>query len=250
MKDIFNIILIYLASPKPDHIVVWLDKHIGRPQDYQQMKSYFKSIIAIDWPNLFSLKTNRDIDNLIRINDYKNINDFNLNDITDEIYAFSTCEDCLNFIEKISKSQKNIFFICSGRLGEQSVSEIYNNECVHSIFILTFNMLDDYEWACNYIEKIHIFTHELDLLARLARDIAVYYEKKSCGQITNNPQHSLTYLYWTKRLLANANVVDKFVTSNKHLQYINKQIIELETHLNSKCEYDEKDKNSVTCTEV
>ena len=241
-----------LASPQPDHIVVWLDTHIGRPQNYRQMKKYFKSIITIDCPNLFSLQTNRDIDNLIRVNDSKIANDFNLTDITDEIYAFSTCEDCLIFIEKVSKSRRKIFVICSGRLGQQLVPEICHNEFIHSIYILAFNLYDHYEWACDYIEKIRMFTHELDLLARLTRDIADYYEKKSSEEIANHPRHILTYLYWTKRLLSNANIVDDYVTSRSYLQRINRRIAHLEEYLKSNCkdEEEEEEKSGVVCTEI
>jgi hypothetical protein len=57
------------------------------------MKNHFKSIIAIDWPNFFSIQTKRDIDNLIRANDNEVVKDFNLDDITKEIYAFSAIED-------------------------------------------------------------------------------------------------------------------------------------------------------------
>lgn len=249
-SETFDIILIILASPQSDHIVIWLDKHIGRPQYYQQMKNHFKSIIAVDWPNFFSLKTNQDIDNLIRTNDNEIVNDWNLNDITDEIYAFSASEDCLNFINKISKFQRNIFLICSDNLSEKFVSDISHNKFIHSIFILTFDILNHYEWACDNIEKIQIFTHELDLLARLARDIAVYYETKSSDEIMSNPRHSLTYLYWSERLFTNANIVDNYVTSNRHLQRINKRIDELEKHLNNKHDNEEEEKSGITCTEL
>ncbi len=173
-----------------------------------------------------------------------------MNDIRDEIYTFSTSEDCSIFIDKVSKSHRNIFLICSGSLGEKFIPEIYHNKFVHSIFILTFDIQNHYEWASDYIEKIQIFTHELDLLARLARDIAVYYEKKSSNDITNNPRHSLTYLYWTKRLFTNANIVDDYVTSNRHLQRTNKRIIELEENLISKHDNEEREKSGITCTEL
>jgi len=239
-----------LASSQPDHVVIWLDKHIGHPKYYQQMKNYFKSIIAIDQPSLFSTKTNKDIGNLIRINDNQNVNDSNLYNIADEIYIFSTIENCLNFINKISKSQRNIFTICSGQLGKEFVSKIYYNKSVHAIYILTSNILKRYEWACNYIDKINLFTHELDLLARLTRDIAAYYEKKSNDKTIKNPRHTLTYLHWSKRLLNNANFVDEDAVPRKRLQRIEKRNIELEACLNSKREYEEEEKDAVNCNEV
>jgi hypothetical protein len=214
------------------------------------MKNHFKSIIAIDWPNFFSIQTKRDIDNLIRANDNEVVKDFNLDDITKEIYAFSAIEDCLNFIDKISKFQRNIFLICSDHLGEKFVSENHHTNLVHSIFILVFNVPECNEWAYDYTEKIQVFTHELDLLARLARDIARYYEEKSSNDIKINPQNSLTYLYWSKRLFTNANMVDNDITSNRHLKRVDEQIDALEKYLNSKQDDEEDEKCSITCAEL
>ena len=251
MEDILNLILFLVASPQPDHIVIWLDEYIGDLRKYQQLKNYFKSIISIELPNFFSLRPNKDIDNLIRINDSRSVNNVNISYIRDEIYTFATAEDCLIFIEKVCKSRRRIFFICSGSLAEDFIPKIFDNKFVHFIYIFTINILNHYEWACTYIDKMLLFTHELDLLARLTRDIAHYYMEKSSEHMPKNPRLALTYLGWTQQLLKNANVIDDFETSRYNLRCVHQQVMKLEQVVKDQIEYeDHKEELAIVCTEV
>lgn len=134
-------------------------------------------------------------------------------------------------------------------MAENFLPKIFQNKFIHSVYVLTGNISAHYDWACDYIEKIQLFTHELDLLARLTRDIADYYMKKSSTEMTKNPQHTLTYLYWTRQLLLSANVVDDFVTSRYIIQCVDERIMKLERKLNSQIACEEE-KFSIACTEV
>lgn len=248
MRNVSIFFLFLLASSKPDHIVIWLDEYIGNPREYHHLKKYFRSIIAINSPVLCSVGYDQDIDNLIRINDSYIIDFFNIHHIKYDIYVFSTVEDCSVFIEKRLKSNRTIFLICSASLAKHFIPQIFHEKLLQSIYVLTIDIMDHYEWAYDYMDKVQLFSHELDLFARLTRDIADYYMKKSSELITMNPLKSLTYLHWTRHLLINANVIDDFVTSRNTLRCVDKEIMRLEKNLNSQIKYTEDEKFGIVCT--
>ncbi len=216
------------------------------------MKSYTDRITATDGEYLRSSKTyDKDINNLIRTNDITASNDFYLDERIRKTYMFTDVNECLCFIQN-NPTLGKIFFITSGRLGAEIVPRIYDNNSIYMIYILAIYMAPHIDWAINYDGKLKMFDNELDLLSRLTRDIAFYYESKSRNNAVS-PRTILVYLYWAKRLLANADMVDKKTTPSRHFLEIEKRITDLELCIDPYSvlcnDFEEKVKISVECSE-
>jgi hypothetical protein len=163
--------------------------------------------------------------------------------------TFSNIDECLEFIENASASKKTIFFITSSALSQEIIPSILDNKYVYSIYIL-FDFMSPLDVWVNYsfdIMQIIFFEHELDLLTRLTRDIAAYYEEKSSDDI--NPQEKLSYLRWARKLYVNAIANDQQRTPFETLQHFEQRIEELENSLKIDEEDNDEEQSSVECDE-
>lgn len=227
MKNTF--LLFILATALSDHVVVWLDLYINYPRDYILLKSYFDCLISVNTDGLHQLGIGVDIYNLIMYSDSLMLDgSFYKRSI---LKTFSNSSECLEFIENASALEKKIFVISSSQLGEKLIPYIIDNKCVYSTYIL-FDCITPFEgWAWPYFDAIQLipFEHELDLLTRLTRDIATYYEDKSWNDI--KPEESLLYLRWAKRLYLKAIANDQQKVSQRILKDFEQRIEKLENSL-------------------
>ena len=149
-----------------------------------------------------------DIDNLIRTPKCSLANVHHFKDGGKRLLMFSNIDKCVKFIEASSVSKNTLFVISSGSLGRYLVPRIIDYKCVSIIYIFTCNIATQVHWAIQYVDKINIFDHELDLLVRLTRDLAEYYMRKALTSMKKS-QQSLPYLRCAKTLFEKANIVDK-----------------------------------------
>ncbi|CAF0750160.1 unnamed protein product [Didymodactylos carnosus] len=117
------------------YIIVWLDRYIGVPGEYENLKDQFRQGSR-------------------------------------QLETFTDPDKCLNFIRRCN--DRAIFLIASGTLGQIIVPKVYDYPQIYSIFILCMNITKHKKWAANYFDKINIFDFDQDLLIRLTNEIARY----------------------------------------------------------------------------
>jgi hypothetical protein len=196
------------VNVEPDHVIVWLDKCICQPGDYQMLKQDYNKMITFEKMGLMPKEINYDIEGV-----GKSIQeDFigNLIPTTSEgqiLYTFSDVRPCIEFINRTSELRKTIFLITSPSLGRKIIPQIYDNIHIHSIYILAFNFFALLSWVWDYIDKLQVFDHDRDLFSRLARDIADYYTRKGFVE-EQNPRLRLSFLNWAAILYKKADKND------------------------------------------
>jgi hypothetical protein len=252
MRFFFYLIL---AMATPNHVVVWLDLYIGYVEDYIPLKSYFNSTTAVDAPGLRDVETvDRNIYNLIMASYSFQLDACYYKNYTMNILkTFSNITECLDFIENASALKKRIFLISSSALGPEIIPYIIDNKHVYSTYILLDCLLPVELWVGEYFDVIQImsFDHELDLLTRLTRDIAAYYEDKSLNDI--DPKEKISYLRWARKLYVNANANSTQFISRRIVQQVEGRIEELEHILKIRQAFndddDEEGQRSAECDE-
>jgi hypothetical protein len=88
-----------------------------------------------------------------------------------DVQTFIDPKDCIPYIQ--SHSNEQIYLIISGLFARKTVPQIYNSLNLIQIFLLCGSVADYSEWALDYCEKMLIFDHEDDLLARLWGDLEI-----------------------------------------------------------------------------
>jgi len=164
--------------------------------------------------------------------------------------TFANSEECLEFVKVASAWKKTIFIIISSSLLQNILPDILDNKSIYSIYVL-FDFMSPLEELVNsfiIVSRVLVFRHELDLLTRLTRDIAAYYEDKSSSDI--NSQEKLSYLRWARKLSMNAIATsnDKQYTSNKTLRHLESRIEKLEDYLVG-CQ-PEEERLGMECAEI
>jgi len=125
------------AQKLHQHVVMWVDKHIGQPGDNERMKNRFRRVI-------YPLET------------------------------FTDVNPAINFIREQQAAKRSVFLIVSGSLARGIVPKVYDLECVIQIFIFCANIKDHMSWAESYIDKVLMEDFDEDLLIRLTNEIANY----------------------------------------------------------------------------
>lgn len=223
---------------------MWVDAYIAYPENNRQLKQYFNTIISPKLRAQIPFKE-RDIDNLIAM---PYVNEMNINKPNSTLWMFTSVDSCANFIEKLSQSNTTIFLITSGSLGRKLVPRIYNNQHIHNIYVFTNCVVLQIDWAIDFLDKIIVFDHELDLLSRIARDIASYYTQRAF-EPTEDYEKSLNYLSWSRKLLDKADNVDHYGRSTTKLKQIDKHMYQIEQCINVKWRNLDEIKFSVECDE-
>ncbi|UJR24548.1 hypothetical protein I4U23_005923 [Adineta vaga] len=232
-----------------DHVIIWLDAYIGYPQNNRQLKHYFNTTASVDIVARYSYGKDLDIDNLIGSFSANTMKDYQMNDKQKQIlFTFSKVDTCVKFINQLSHSNTTIFMITTGALGRRLVPQIFDNRHIYAIYVFTCNLLTQIDWALNYIDKILMFDHELDLLSRLTKDIASYYVQKAFASIEDSRQ-SLNYLSWSKKLLNKTNFLDKRNYSTERLKQIETLINQIEMYGDDTPMDFDGTKFSIDCTE-
>ena len=85
-----------------------------------------------------------------------------------EVQTFINPNDCIEYIQ--SHSNELIYLIISGSLAKITVPQIYDHANLLQIFLFCGTVAAYTEWGLDYSEKLFIFEHEDDLLARLWKD--------------------------------------------------------------------------------
>jgi len=171
-------------SKKPNHMIIWLDKHIGKPDECVLLKTSFFMAMDPTTDKYERVLNKDDLDHSIR-NDVPIL--VELDKVDFMLQAFVDVEKCFETIEK--NRHKRIFFITSGSQGEIIVPRLISNfpeTFVPNYWIYIFcakmNMITTAgagdptnDWAFDYEDHVSMHNHQDDLLARLVLDIATYF---------------------------------------------------------------------------
>ncbi|CAF1334581.1 unnamed protein product [Adineta ricciae] len=211
-----------------DISIIWLDDHIGSPNDYIHLKRVFARNID---PSTS--------DDLSMVDIYDNIDygscQFSTIDfgIASQLAAFTKSASCLNYICESIREDKQIYIIVSDVIGQTFVPQICSEYTAEledgriQIYVLQFYEWLDLDWQMEYADYLLTFGHELDLLCRLLRDISHYYvkigERSLEKDIITNIHQALTYFYWAKILLGRADKLDAHLAL-KPMRYVNSLI--------------------------
>jgi hypothetical protein len=230
-----SFLLLYLiVNVRPDHVIIWLDQHIGQSDEYTMFKRRYNDMNAFNETNSISGDidndtndlTSDDIDSLIGA-----VSNRTLIYSTVEgpiLYSFSEVNSCLEFINRSSTSQKTIFLICSGYLGRIIVPQVFDNMYVHSIYILTSSTEEQFSWIIDYYDKIIVLERDSDLFTRLTRDNASYYGKK-CPADDPSSRLNLVYLKWARNLYKQADKNERGTGPCIELRNIEERIEKIES---------------------
>jgi len=156
--------------------VVWLDQHIGDPKFCVQLKRAFFTNIAANSEHVVSVNE-KDLDYMMALESEMALTFENFHFT---LQAFREADSCLRYIDSVKDDR--VLVIASNHLGQSAVPTIlerYPNTFTNpitrephsSVYIFCQKMLKAVSWAVDWVEYVQIFTSELDLLARITRDL-------------------------------------------------------------------------------
>jgi hypothetical protein len=185
-----------VESVEPEHLILWLDQHIGLPDECILLKTSF--FLAINpTSGLYERSLNiDDIDRSIRLRVPVLVK---LDQVVFMFQAFDNVEECFKVIEKRHKKQR-IFFITSGSKGRIIIPslvinfpEMFVEQYWIYVFCANMNMtpVEGVEpptnsWALHFQEQVWMFDHQDPLLASMVLDIANHFFTKARG-LDNDP---------------------------------------------------------------
>ncbi|CAF0913843.1 unnamed protein product [Didymodactylos carnosus] len=211
-----------------DHVSVWLDSHIGEPENNRELKALFRKITQ-PLETLTTAEAN--IDEPIMLDDVV------LRSLQETVYRleiFDKEDTCLEFIH--ANGDKQIFFISSGSMGREIVPKIADLSQLKSIFIFCGDISHNSVWAMDYQEKIMaMVTHQDDLLLHLTKCIAEYLKNKGDVYMNNDEIFKAKNCFaWSKKLLLRAEQYGHTRLRNE-LKNIEDKILWAETGQASYC---------------
>jgi hypothetical protein len=86
-----------------------------------------------------------------------------------EAQTFIDSNDCIRYIK--SHPNELIYLIISGSFAKSTIPEIYDTSNLIQIFLFCGTIAAYSSWGIDYCEKMLMFEHEDDLLARLWKDL-------------------------------------------------------------------------------
>jgi hypothetical protein len=208
-----------MFSPPP-YLIIWLDEHFARPENFRSMKRYLFMATLLEEPVYEPSWLECDIDNLI-INDYDI--DFNLSNFYGHLKMFTNVDQCRRYID--SQQNNLILLITSDRNGRKILPDIYDR--ILNTYILR-NGWNDWQWGFDYIESLQMFDDDQCVLTRIVRDLARYFVD---GAFQLPPEEALSYLTWARKLYIQADKI-RWHRSSEYtstiLKYIDNQLKHLE----------------------
>ena len=214
--------------PPLDHIIIWLDTHIGKPGECQKLKQAFSSTLDPrhqTWTRL----ADQDFDNLLRSGDIVPVR---FAGIPFHLLAFDDPHRCYEAFERYR--DKHIYFITSGTMGEHIIPMLVTNHrelfvdpitdtSYYSIYVFCGNTEYHYEWLFDVLEYVQTFNHEADLLARMTRDVAVYCVQQGERHLEN----ALRRYQWSKKVFGQYKILGGKCT--KDMENVEKRTAQIET---------------------
>lgn len=191
-------------SDEPKNFIIWLDKHIGKPEECILLKcSFFMAMNPTSGLFERNLEPN-DIDRSISLKVSMLIR---LDEVEFMFQAFEDIERCFLTIER--NRHKRIFFITSGSKGRIIVPSLVVNfpetfvqEYWMYIFCANMNMTDvqggpapTNSWALDYVDHVLMFNYQDDLLARMVLEMARYFYTEAERLAIEDELHSARQHY-------------------------------------------------------
>jgi hypothetical protein len=216
--------------PSLDHIIIWLDLHIGKPGECKRLKKAFASHLD-PRSQTYTRLTDQDFDNLLRTGDIVPVH---FAGIPFHLLAFDNPYKCYEAFER--HRDKHIYFITSGSMGEHIVPvlvahhrELFVDPITqnpyHSIYIFCGNIGYHYNWLYDVIDYAQAFTHEADLLARMTRDVADYCVEQGERHLRN----ALLRYQWSKKVFEQYKKLGENCT--KEMRNVEQRTAEIESIL-------------------
>ncbi|CAF1164290.1 unnamed protein product [Adineta ricciae] len=217
--------------PAADYMIIWLDDHIGQPDQYEVMKKAFTSNIDSRHQTVTNL-TNKDYTYLIGA---QNPTHIELADIPMLLLAFDNPLTCYDAFEE--NKDRRIYFITSGTLGKHIIPRLIENHThlfkdpitkkpYSSMYIFCGNTAHHMDWLMDYVEHLQTFNHEKDLLTRLIRDVAMNFIEQS--------EYSLKQAL--ARYKQSKKVLNRYLQMNepcrKDLEHVERRIAAIEKIIN------------------
>ncbi|CAF0724534.1 unnamed protein product [Rotaria sp. Silwood1] len=184
----------------PNHMIIWLDEHIGDPSRYQHLKKTFSTqmdpqcettvdLVGADYAEILSVEGPLPI---------------HFEGVHFLLAAFTNIESCINCFEH--NQDKRIFFITSGSLGREAVpivlerfkktfTDPITDEPYTSIYVFSNNIADDRDWALDYCDYIQIFDFDANLLSRMVHDAGDYYFIEGKRLLDESPPNTAAAYY-------------------------------------------------------
>ena len=231
---------IAIAEEDPNHIIIWLDANIGNPSHYQHLKAAFSSIA--DPQNESPVKlVDKDYDDIIRATRPQVVN---FEGVWFLLAAFSDIQPCLDCFEQ--NKDKRIFFITSGSLGATAVPRILERfqgtftdpvtgKPYESIYVFCHSVELQMDWILNHVNYVKVFTFDADLLVRLIRDVAEYFQMIATRLVAEHPpKDSSAYhrLSWAHQLYQRYATLEQ-VSMRREFEEVNQLLGVVEQRLRS-----------------
>jgi len=206
---------------KPDHIIIWLDKNMGVPENNIPSRAILDENATLDRP--LESEYSAEIDDLIfRFNPElkeKKFEDL----IKSPLRMFIDESECIKCINDSIQANKKVFLITSGQMGKLIVPKIYD-KLSGSIYIFCGQINLHEEWTKPYQNGIEIYDDEKGVFAKVLSDIGIYYLTKGQNE-TSNEAGAIQYLYWARRLFASATKLDN-IKRKDYLKYVRDELVE------------------------
>lgn len=207
---------------KPNHMIIWLDQHIGEPNQCIHLKKAFATNIDPRHETWVKL---RDPDyNALLVAGDELIIEFN--GVRFLLQAFVDEDACVAAFER--NQDKRIFFITSGSKGQTAVPRIIEQyrhiftdltaeKAYESVYVFCLHIEYQLDWAADYLEYVQMFNTESELLERMIRDIANYFIERS-ERLLRDEEHesALQYLHWAKRLWHEYDKMQQQIGTDDH----------------------------------
>ncbi|CAF1268336.1 unnamed protein product [Adineta steineri] len=239
----------------PNHFIIWLDQHIGLPEECIMLKCTF--ILAMNPTSGSyerSLNTD-DIDRSIRLDAPLLVQ---LDNVEFMFQVFDNVEKCFQTIEK--NRDKRIFLITSGSKGKILIPslvinfpEIFKKGNWMYVFCANMNMVPVGDivptntWAIHFLDHILMFDHQDDLLVRMVSDIAHYFTTKA-NDLKNNQQYdnACQYLTWSKQMHNRYELLTHRSMTNK-VNEIDQEIVVIKQRQREQLPNDDEDGYGEAC---
>ncbi|CAF1941190.1 unnamed protein product [Rotaria magnacalcarata] len=185
-----------LDAENPNHLIIWLDQHIGQPEWCQHLKRAFstqtdpKTSVAVNLSDC-DLGIIRHVESAFPIN---------FDGVCYSMAVFTDIDSCLHCFEH--NKHRRIIFITSETLGKVVVPIILERfkdmfidpvtkEPYMFIYIFCHNIANQVEWALDYRDYVQMFDFDADLLARVLRDIGNYYFTEGRRLLGESPPNNV-----------------------------------------------------------